>query len=125
MSEITKLIAIGAELKARILDDTTQLKQIEAELIAKLAPGKHATEDGRAGCNIIFPGPALKPDEAAVTTIQGLVPKDVFKTLFERHVTFKPAKAFRELAAALVNKPLLKKVLSLCEKDSTPYVKWG
>jgi hypothetical protein len=45
---------------------------------------------------------------------------EAFKQLFAK--TYKPAKAFRELAPALLDKPKAEKLIGLCEESSAPRV---
>ena len=118
------LIAEGAALKAKIAKDSERLKEIADAVIAKLPPGKHEGNDG-AACTIIAPSPSVKPSAEDAEAVREIAGDDAFKKLFERVVSFKPVKAFREVLAAITDKRTTAKVLSLVEKDSTASVKWA
>jgi hypothetical protein len=122
--DVPTLIAEGASLKSRITADTARLKEIEADLLRALPAGEHQGANG-ATCRIVTPGPAVKPDAEAVDAVRQVAGDDVFRKLFERAVSFKPVKAFREVLAAITDKRTTAKVLALVERESTPYVKWG
>ena len=119
------LIDEGAEIKARIKADTERLKEIEATLMESLAPGKHPGTDGVC-CTIIAPESSLKLKSDDVDEVRATLGDDSFKKLFDRTVSFKPVKSFREVLAALADgKRVANKVLALMDTPSSPSVKWA
>lgn len=122
--KITVLIAEGASLKARIEADSKRLKEINDQLISELPAGKHEGNDGTA-CSIVVPSPSVKPSAEDIDAVRQLAGDEAFKKLFDRMVSFKPVKAFREVLGAITDKRTAGRVLSLVEKEATPYVKWA
>lgn len=120
---IANLIARGAKLKASIAEQTKELKEIEADILRRCAPGKHQGDENTS-CSVIAPAATIKLSTEDVDKVKELTGDETFKKLFERTVTFKPVKAFRDLLAALVGKREQKKVLELTQGESTSYVKW-
>jgi len=120
-SEVAASVDRGWSLKQRIEADREELKKIETTLI-ELGPGEYAGDSGRRA-QVIQPSPAIKPKTEAVETARELIGDEpTFKKLFEKIVTWKPAKSFREVAAAILPKNKLTKVIETCEVDCAAYV---
>lgn len=117
------LIGEGSRLKARISADSKRLKEIEGALV-NLPPGTHEGENG-AKCQVIAPAASIKLDSDDAETVKEAVGADAFSKLFDRVVSFKPVKSFRDILGALVGKREQNKVLRLTEKPGTAYVKWA
>lgn len=124
MSNPADLVAEGARLKDSIKAQSTRLKEIEAELISL---GQGVTEDGHGHkANVIQPsaGVSFPADEESAAKVRELA-GEFFGKLFERVITQKPVKAFREIAAAVLPKKAAEKIVTLCESEKSAYVKWG
>lgn len=121
---IAKLVTRGHALKGEINERTTELKEIEAQLIEKHGAGS-LQGAGAAQCTVIIPNAGIKPDAAAIEACQSVAGAAAFKKLFEKVVTFKPVASFGAVAAALLSPAKAAKVIGLCEKSSSPFVKWA
>ncbi len=127
MSKITlcDLIDEAHEIKGRIAAEEKRLKAICEQLLASHEPGEYSgTDDRRA--RVFAPGAEIKlADSDLDATREAVGGDDNFKALFERNVTFKPKKGFREIAGAILKKPALKKLFALVEKQKAPFVKFS
>lgn len=120
---IAALVADGAELDSKIKAQSERLKEIKAQLVA-LPPAIYAADNGRTA-QVIAPSPAIKPKEEAIDAAREEIGDEpLFKKLFERVVTWRPvdAKSFRRVAAAILPKGKVARVIDLCEVESQPYV---
>jgi len=132
-SEISKLVdeagALDAECKekSKRLAEIKRLLQAEAEARpdAHQAGGKggmHWIFDGeKHQVAVTFPDPSISLREDAVTAVKEIAGED-FPQLFDREVSFKPVKAFREILSALLTKAKAKKLLKLCEQTPSPRI---
>jgi hypothetical protein len=118
------------DIAARFLLDETDLKDPQNSGATYSLPAT----DGNHTAQISWPKPRLisgiwlskgvayrKKDDQTIEVgpIRELSGAE-FETLFFR--TYKPAKAFRELAPALLAKPNAEKLIELCEESSSPRV---
>lgn len=118
------LIEEGATLRNTIETSGKRLKEIEETLLSSLPSGKHDGANG-TGCTIVAPSPSIKLGREDVDAVRELAGDEAFRKLFDRVVSYKPVKAFREvLAAVVVKKRPANGILKLTEKSSNPYVKW-
>lgn len=118
---IPDLVTEGAEIRKLVADKGKRLKEIEAALIAA-GPGLH--EDGKGTkVSVVAAGESVcvPADLDAVKEAAG----EHFGKLFEREVSYKPVKGFAEIVGALFKKPAAKKILNLCRKVRSAYVKWS
>jgi threonine aldolase len=120
--DTTTLVEAGAKLKAEIRTKQDALKEIEAHLIERGA----GTYEGAAGesCTVIVPNPVIKPTADEIEAAREAA-GDAADKLFTKVVSYAPVKAFREVVAALLSKAKAKKLIALCEKTSSPFVKWA
>ena len=90
----------------------------EIDGLIKKGAGEYIGSDGKRVL-VTFPGPKLSPllELAPVRELAG----PHFKKLFDAVTVYKPVKAFREVAAALLGRQAAK-LVRLCEKDSSPQV---
>jgi len=118
------LIEEGCRLKAQIESDSARLKEIGEMLLEVLPAGPHHGESN--SMLIVEPSPAVKPGEKDIEPVRlVLEDDDVFKKLFDRVVSYKPVKGFRDKLAVLVDKRKQKRILALVEKPTPKYIKWG
>lgn len=120
---IAQLVTEGARAK-RASEDFAQLQQdCAAELIRRCGPGEQSGD----GCKalIVHPAPAVKPDAGTIAALKTSLPQDKFGKLFERLVVFKPVKAFRAVAAAILTPAAAAKLFARVEVESKPYVKFS
>lgn len=122
MKNVEPLVTEGALLKARIKADSERLKEITESLVTE-GPGEYHGAAGEKAL-VIVQGPSIKPTAETIDELKASL-GDSFGKLFDRVVSFKPVKAFREVAQAILPKGKAAKVISRCEVDSTPYVKWS
>lgn len=119
---IEALVDEGRALKARIAADGDRLKEISVELVT-LGSGTYEGSNG-SKATVVVPSPSLKPTSEAVEKYrEELGP--VFKKLFDAVTTYKPVKAFREVAGALLTPAKARKIVEACEVPGTPYVKFS
>lgn len=127
MSEtsIPDLVAEGARLKQTIKDGTARLKEIEAFLIENAGVGAHNDSDGNTA-TVVQPTDsiALPADDESTAKVREIM-GDNFGKLFERSVSHKPVKGFREVAAALLGKRSFTRLINLCSVAKSAYVKWS
>lgn len=117
--KIEALVSRGHHIKSQIKDLSAELKDIEAAL---LEAGGGEDADGRKAV-VIESAPAIVvPD--SIEDAQGIAGEH-FGKLFEKVVTYKPVKSFREVAAALLTKAKSARLISLCEKSKAPWIKWS
>lgn len=123
MSDIKQpLVTEAFKLRARIKADGEKLKEITERLIAE-GPGDYLGLNGEKA-SVIAPGPNLKPSAEVVESLRDSL-GDAFGKLFDKVVSYKPAKAFREIAGAVLSPAKAKKVIAQCEQESNPYVKFS
>lgn len=120
---VKALVSEGSLLKSEIKAKSERLKQITDQLV-ELEAGDYTGEHGEI-CKVIQPGPGIKPNAADCEAARELCGDEAFKKLFDREVSYSPKKAFRDLAAALLTPAKAAKVIALCEKVSTAFVKWS
>ena len=113
----------GRDLNAQAAEISDELKKIKARLIAAGA-GEHEGTDG-AKALVIFPSPSIKPDEDAVRLVKRLSGPKKFAKLFVETVLLTPVKAFREVAAALLDADIAEECIAACEKDGSPQVRFS
>jgi len=120
-SSIPALVSEGTKLKETIKANQARVKEIEGLLIAEGA-GDYQDKDGHVA-KVIQPSSSVgMPDDLeGAREIAG----DSFGKLFDRVITFKPVKSFKEVAAALLTKGKANKLIGLCESAKTAYVKWS
>lgn len=119
---LSKLVTRGHALKGEITTRTDELKKIEEQLIEHGAGTLLGA--GAAQCTVIVPNPGIKPDAAAIEACQGLAGAS-FKKLFEKVTTYKPVASFAAVASAVLTPAKAAKVIELCQKASSPFVKWA
>lgn len=120
-SQIAALVSEGSHLKATIKSQTERLKEIEATLLQS-EHGELIGPDGTKAL-IVAPSPGIKPNSQDIDAVREIA-GDNFTKLFDREVSHKPKKGFREIVAALFTPAKAQKIIGLCEKASVPYVKW-
>lgn len=120
---ISGLVTEGAAIKARAKADKKRLEEIEAQLI-ELGAGDY-TGEGDTACKVIQPSPGIKVADGDIEPAREICGDEAFKKLFDRLVSYKPVKAFREVAEALLTAGKVKKLVALVEKPASPYVKWS
>lgn len=119
---VRSLVSEGAELKKKIADSKRRLDEITAQLV-DMGAGDYGGEHGETA-KVIQPGPQLKPSSEDIEAAKDLA-GDHFTKLFDRTIAYAPKKGFREIAEALLTPGLCKKLIALCEKASSAYVKWS
>lgn len=121
-TDITKLVTEGFALKREIETKQARLKEIADALVER---GAGTYEDGKgASCTVVVPSAGIKPSEEDVEVCKDIAGEH-FAKLFEKAVSFKPVKAFREVAAALLSKAKCAKLIAQVEKASSAFVKWA
>lgn len=120
---LPQLIRRGRDLDQQIKEASEELKKIKGELIAAGA-GEHEGTDG-AKALVIFPSPSIKPGVDDVTEARRLLTPKQFGKLFIETVTVTAVKAFREVAAAVLEEKKAREVIELCEKDGSPQVRFS
>ena len=125
MSDLRSLVRRGRDLDRAIKDQTDELKAIKLKLILAGA-GDYAGTDG-AGAKVTFPARTLKPDEAAYEFACSKLERDGFVPgrLFETVTTHRPIKGFREALRILLPASDAEEVISRCEVDSAPQVRFS
>jgi hypothetical protein len=118
--EIIKLVDDGAKLDIEIDAKTKELKKIKA-LLVTLDAGDYFGDSGRIA-KVIHPAPKIAPAATQIEPLREAIGDADFKTLFDRIVTWKPVKECRSVAVRILSPGQLKKFLSFCEQDSSPYV---
>jgi hypothetical protein len=119
-AERDALIDEGHALSYELSAKTKRFKEITGALCS-LEAGNYESAAGKIAC-VIRPGPALKPKEAAIDATKKMLKEEHFKLLFDWKAIWKPVKNCRDVAARILTAAKLKKFLSLCEVESTPYV---
>ena len=124
--EIAHLVARGAGLRASIAASKKSLEEVERALLS-LEPGTYRTSEGQCASKVLVidPSAAINPTAAATAAVRDLVGDDHFRALFERCVSHKPVKGFRDVLKALCTPAKIKKVTALCEVPGTRYVRWS
>lgn len=117
--KIAAQVARGHQIRAQMKDLKEELASIEADLI-EAGGGEDA--EGRKAI-VVESAPAIAAPEK-IEDAQGIA-GDHFGKLFEKVVTYKPVKSFREVAGALLTKAKAGRLISLCEKAKAPYIKWS
>jgi len=122
MNQVEPIVTEGAKLKARIKADSERLKEISERLVAEGAGEYHGAEGVKA--IVVVPGPSLKPAAETIDALKTTL-GDSFGKLFDRVVSYKPVKSFREVAGALMTKAKATRLIVQCEVAATPFVKWS
>jgi len=145
-----QLVDEALALEAQIRDKQQQLSRTKAELI-KLGAGEyHGAAGGKA--LVICPKASIRPTDGLIADVKAALDKstfgklfdrqeshriaedglelaqaklkpELFKAIFTRVVAYKPVKAFREVAAALLSKKQATELIEACEVPQDPYVK--
>lgn len=118
--DIPALVREARQIKARQETDAGRLKEICAHLVEQGA-GEYEGGDGSKAV-VVCPSPKLKVDSKRLEELQKLAGES-FAKLFDKVVSFKPAKGFREVAAAVLTPARARKIVEACEEESSPYVK--
>jgi hypothetical protein len=119
--EIIELVTEGSSLDAEIRLHERRLKAIREQLAKSLPAGDYVGRDGTAA-KVVCPGPAIKPDPAAIGQIRSAIDDANFKILFFHVAQWKPVKDIRAKAEALLSPGQHRKFLELAEVPSNPYV---
>lgn len=120
---LPQLVTRGAQLDAKIKTLGEELKGIRAHLVSA-GHGEHRGENGERAL-VVFPSPVIKPDADAIADAQICAGRAAFGKLFERVVSFKPRKGFREIASAVLTPAKCKKLIERCEVESAPQVRFS
>lgn len=120
---LPQLIRRGRDLDQQIKEAAEELKKIKATLIASGA-GEHEGTDG-ARALVILPSPSIKPSEDQIADARRLLTTKQFGKLFVETVLVTPVKAFREVAAALLDETKARELVELCEKEGSPQVRFS
>lgn len=123
----SSLVARGAELRASIAEGKKTLEEIERALL-ELPAGAYRTSAGQSAARVtvVSPGPSIKPTPEAVAQVRELLDDDrVFRALFERVISHKPVKGFRDVLNALCTTAKIRKVEALCETPGAKYLRWS
>jgi hypothetical protein len=120
--EIITLVDRGSKLKSEIRLKQEELKEIDAKLIERGSGTYHGTNG--TTCTVVVPNPGIKPSEDDVRLAME-VAGDHASKLFDKTVLYKPVKSFREVATALLTKAKAAKLINICLKASSPFVKWA
>lgn len=118
---ISALVSEGHKLKETIKLSGSRLKEIESALI-EAGIGDHVDGDGHVA-KVIQPSSAITTP-ADLDTVRDLL-GDAFSKAFEKSISFKPVKAFKEVVGALLDKRKAAKVIAACEVEKSAYVKWA
>jgi len=119
-AEVSEAAALHREIAAK----TKRLAELKERLVAA-GPGDYVGAEGEVA-KVIFPAPSIKPDEEAIGVVRECVPAATFKKLFSKVTVLRPVKAFRELVGALVDdKPLARKIVAVCESETSPQVRFS
>lgn len=121
--DLRSIIRRGRDLNAQIAEASDELKKIKARLI-QAGAGEHEGTDG-AKALVIFPSPSIKPDEDAIRNVKRLAGPKKFAKLFLETIVLTPVKAFREVAAALLDPDIADECIQACEKDGSPQVRFS
>lgn len=116
--DTAKLRAEGASLKETIKTASTRLKEIETELL-KEGPGKfeECTVVGESTQVIVPEG----DDDERVKELAG----EHYGSLFERVVSWKCVKGFKDVVAAVFPSRTADAILKRCTKTKAGFVKWN
>ena len=117
--KIEALVTRGHHIRAQMKDLKDELAGIEHSLIDA---GGGEDADGRKA-TVIESAPSIAVPEN-IDDAQGIAGEH-FGKLFEKVVTYKPVKSFREVAGALLTKAKAGRIISLCEKPKAPWIKWS
>jgi hypothetical protein len=116
--KISALVTRGTALKAQIKDLGTELKEIEAALIEA---GGGENDDGNKAIVIeSAPTIAAPEDLDEVRELLG----EHFGKCFDKVVSYKPVKSFREVVSALAGRKA-GKIITACETPKKPWLKWS
>ena len=110
--------------RATIEGARARLAELEKRLLA-LAPGKYQGTQPGEQVQVIQPAPSLKPSPEAIEFVRAQVEPDEAKRLFERVVSYKPVKSFRDIARAILTKAKAAKSIAACEVLSAPCLRWN
>jgi hypothetical protein len=121
--QLRTLIRRGRDLNAELKEKAEELNEIKAALIAAGA-GEHLGTDGSKAL-VIYPAPAIKPDDVAIAAVKRKVGPKRFAKLFVETLIVSPVKAFREVANAILDTEDAEGVIRLCEKESSPQVRFS
>jgi hypothetical protein len=120
--KIRELVTRGCELDEVVKAAQAKLGEIRAQL-GELAPGKYEGANATS-CTVVWPGPSLKVDEETIQNLRAKLVAADFQKLFDKVVSWKPVRSFRDVAAAVLGKKA-KAVVESCEVPSSPQVKFA
>jgi len=110
------------ELEAQIKPAQEELKTLKGQLIDGGAGVYHGTDGRKATVISVSEKLEPNPNEEAVLAAKKIA-GETFEKLFEKVVTYRPLKSFRELALALLTPAKARKVITACEKPGYTFVK--
>lgn len=122
-SPIGELVDEGAALNERMKLDALRMAEIKTALIEK-GPGEYLGTNG-AQVLVIFPAARIAPKPDAIPDISRALGPQFFGTLFDKIVSWKPAKSCRDIAERTLPPAKLKTFLELAEVDSPAQVRFG
>jgi len=93
------------------------------ELLLEQGKGDYLGEKGEKAA-VVEPSPTFKPTDEEVEAAR-VICGDHFGLLFEEKKSFVPNKSFRAVAKALLKEADYTRLIAMCEKPSTAYVKWS
>jgi hypothetical protein len=132
------LVAEAIALDRQVKDLTEQLKERKEQLVIEAQSREDeltATEGGGRTISfksingevarVTFPADELKSkidgEGKAIEKVRALAGK-FFDQLFRPALAYRPIEGFREAARLVLEKPVAKKLIDACEKDSSPRV---
>lgn len=118
--KIEALVLRGTEVRARIDELKAEMAEITENLIE--AGGGLHPETGHKAL-LIEPKPMIVMPES-LDDVQALAGEH-FGKLFETVKSHKPVKSFEDVAKALLPKGKASKLIALCQKAKTPFLKWS
>lgn len=135
-SEVSKLIDEATAIEAKFAmpkEKADRLKEIKNLLQVEALEREDEHEPGKKGgkhwifeskvnqVTVTMPDPSLKPEEEDIEACR-LLAGPVFAKLFDRTVSFSPAKSFRDLVSKLLTPAKAAKVIEICERPSAARV---
>jgi hypothetical protein len=136
---ITAIVTEAVALDREIRDLTRRLKELKAHLITEATArplAEHVATDGGGsswiangadGCvaRVTFPGPQLKSSiDPSTKTGEKLLTMfgDAVKSLFRKHVVYKPVDDFRTIVEQEFTPRQAEKLIAACESERAPSV---
>jgi len=121
--DLRSLARRGRDLDLQIKAASEELKEIKSRFI-QAGAGEYEGTDG-AKALVIFPKPSIKPDETAIAKIKRIVSPSKFAKLFVETVILTPVKEFRGAVLALFDEERASEIITLCEKEGSPQVRFS